>query len=103
MKYDQLHPEKVVQRVLSSLNNRGINSELVNTKEEALNRLIELIPLKAEIMTAGSTTLEEIGFINLLKSSKHKWKNLKDELLSEKNELKQEELQKKCNCRIFYW
>ncbi|HLD72775.1 MAG TPA: lactate utilization protein [Candidatus Nanoarchaeia archaeon] len=102
MKYDQLHPEKVVQRVLSSLNNRGINSELVNTKEEALNRLIELIPLKAEIMTAGSTTLEEIGFINLLKSSKHKWKNLKDELLSEKNELKQEELRKKSVTAEFF-
>lgn len=102
MKYDQLHSEKVIQKVMSSINNRGITSELVNTKEEALKRLIELIPLNAEIMTAGSTTLEEIGFINLLKSGKHKWKNLKDELLSEKNQLKQEELRKKSVTAEFF-
>lgn len=102
MKYDQLHSEKVIQKVISSINNRGITSELVNTKEEALKRLIELIPLNAEIMTAGSTTLEEIGFINLLKSGKHKWKNLKDELLSEKNQLKQEELRKKSVTAEFF-
>lgn len=46
-------------------------------------------------MTGGSTTLEQIGFVELLKSGKHPWKNLKDEIFAEKDSAKQAELRKK--------
>jgi len=69
--------------------------EFVNTREEALSRILKIIPPGSEIMTGGSTTLEEIGFIDILKNKKHDWKNLKDEIVSEENTTKQEELRKK--------
>lgn len=102
MEYTKIQSDGVIKQTMAAVNARGIISELVNTKEDALKRLSELIPPKAEIMTAGSTTLEEIGFINLLKSGKHQWKNIKDELLAEKNESKQEELRKKSVTSKFF-
>lgn len=95
MRYDQLPPKKIVEKTIKAVKSRGFNAEFVNTKEAALERLKALIPVGEELMTAGSTTLEEIGFINLLKSGKHEWKNLKDKILAEKDEAKQSELRKK--------
>jgi len=44
----------------------------------ALKRIINLIPPGKEVMTGSSTTLDQIGFTEMLKSGKHPWKNLKD-------------------------
>ena len=94
-KYDQLPPKEIVETTIKAVKSRGINAEFLDTKEEALERIKALIPAGAEIMTAGSTTLQEIGFVDLLKSGKHKWNNIKDKLLAEKDEAKQSELRKK--------
>lgn len=95
MRYDTLASKDAIKKVMDAVKPRGINPELVNTKEDALNRLKKLIPDGAEIMTGGSTTLKEIGFVDLLKSGKHPWKNWKDIILAEKDEAKQMELRKK--------
>ncbi len=95
MEYDQLASKKTVEKTIKAVKSRGINVEFLNTKEEALERIKALIPAGAEIMTGGSTTLEQVGFVELLKSGKHKWNNLKDKLLAEKDEAKQSELRKK--------
>src|SRR3990172_6125431 len=75
---------------------RGIKSEFVENSAEALRRLKELIPIGSEVMTGSSTTLEEIGFIDLLMSGNHAWRNLKDSLLAEKDPMKQSELRRRC-------
>lgn len=95
MKYDTLASKEAIKKVMDAVKPRGINPELVNTKEDALNTLKKLIPDGAEVMTGGSTTLKEIGFVDLLKSGKHPWKNWKDIILAEKDEAKQTELRKK--------
>lgn len=95
MNYDAIPSKEIITKTIKSVKDRGINVELVNNKEDALKRLKELIPANSEIMTGGSTTLEQIGFINLLKSKKHSWINLKDQLFAEKDEKKQAELRKK--------
>jgi len=46
-------------------------------------------------MTGSSTTLNQIGFTDLLISGKHPWKNWKDIILSEKDRAKQMELRRK--------
>lgn len=94
MRYDALPPKETVEKTMQTLKARGISAEFVNTKEDALRRLKELVPPGAEVMTGSSTTLGEIGFVDLLKSEKHPWKNLKAELLSEKDEIKQSELRR---------
>lgn len=95
MKFDILASKSIVEKTIEALKKRGINPEFVETKNDALNRLIELIPKGAEIMTGGSTTLDQIGFTEVLVHGKHPWKNLKDEILSEKDPAKQIELRKK--------
>ncbi len=95
MTFDTLAPKETVEKTMKALKPRGINAEFVNKKEDAFNRLKKLIPAGVEVMTGGSTTLDQIGFTNLLKSGKHPWKNLKDEILAEKDPAKQMELRKK--------
>ncbi len=95
MKYDTLASKGTVEKTMKALKPRGINPEFVNTKEDALNRLKQLIPPGVEVMTAGSTTLDQIGFTDLLISGKHPWKNLKNEILAEKDPVKQNWLRKK--------
>lgn len=95
MKYDILASKESIERTMKGLKTRGINPIFVDTKEDALNRLKELIPAGSEIMTGGSTTLDQIGFTEILIHGKHRWKNLKDAILKEKDPVIQNELRKK--------
>lgn len=95
MNYTKLQPNNIVQKTMEALKSRGINPEYVQTKEESLKLINKLIPQGAEVMTGGSTTLDQIGFTELLKSGKHPWKNLKNEILAEKDPDRQTELRKK--------
>jgi len=95
MKYDTLASKELVKRTMEALKTRNVNAELVDTKEEALTKINALIPPGKEVMTGGSTTLDQIGFTDLLKSGEHPWKNLKGQILAEKDPGKQMELRKK--------
>lgn len=95
MEYNSLPQNKSIQKTMEALKKRGIESVFVKNRKEALEKIIKLIPKGSEVMTGSSVTLEEIGFVNLLKSKKHPWRNLKDEILAEKDPKKQAELRKK--------
>jgi L-lactate utilization protein LutC len=95
MNYDQLPSQKVITKTIEALKQRNIQVELVENKAEALNKLKSLIPDGAEVMTGSSLTLQQIGFVDLLKSGQHSWKNLKEAIVAEKDPVKQEELRKK--------
>ena len=95
MKFETLATQVIIEKTMKALKPRGINAEFVNTGKDSLNRIIELIPKGVEVMTAASTTLEQIGFTNIIKSGKHPWKNLKVAILAEKDPAKQIELRKK--------
>ena len=93
-KHEALASKESVNKAKKELEKRGIKVEFINTKEGALKRLKELIPKNSEVMIGGSTTLEQIGFVNLLKSKNHPWVNLKDKILAEKDKNKQNELRR---------
>ena len=95
MNYDQLANSETVQETINALKGRNIEALLVNTKEEALEKIKGMIPAGASVMTGGSTTLNEIGFSDLLVSKNHPWKNLKDEIVAETDPEKQNELRKR--------
>lgn len=95
MKWDNLPTDEVIKKTTQAVEDRGIKVIIVNNRDEALNKLKEIIPDGAEVMTGSSITLEEIGFVDLLKSGKHPWRNLKAALLSEKDPQKQAELRQK--------
>lgn len=94
MKFDTLASKETIRKTMEALKGRNVHADLVDSKEEALQKIINLIPSGKEVMTGGSTTLDQIGFTEMLKSGKHPWKNLKDRILSEKDPAKQTELRK---------
>jgi hypothetical protein len=94
-------PERIHQTI-ESVKARGINTELVDTKEEALARIQAVIPEGAVVMTGGSVTLQQIGFEALLISGEHPWRNFKADLLAEKDPAKQSALRRQGTLAEYY-
>ena len=95
MKWAELASEGIIKKTSEALRARGVRVEFLQKREEALKKLVELIPLGVEVNTGSSTTLQEIGFVDLLKSGNHQWYNLKEAIAKEKDPSKQMELRKK--------
>lgn len=68
--------DESIQKTIESLEQHGINVILVNNGEEALTKIKELIPAGKELMTGSSTTLQQIGFMDLYLSDQNPWVNL---------------------------
>jgi hypothetical protein len=89
LEFSTLATAPQIQKTIDALRGRGISAELVETKDQALARLQSLIPAGSSVMTGGSLTLKEIGFEALLISGTHPWRNLKAEIVAEKDPAKQ--------------
>lgn len=92
MAYDQLAPQASIERVVAAVQGRGITPHFVPTKAQALAKIQSLIPEKSSVMTGSSTTLNQIGFTDLLKSGGHPWHNLKEAIVNEPDPEKQSAL-----------
>src|SRR2546426_11180275 len=57
-----------IERIFSALRERGITPIFVPDRRAALDDLLKLIPKGASVAHGGSTTLQEIGFIDHLKN-----------------------------------
>lgn len=93
---------QAVEEAMGSVTSRGIAVELVNTRAEALERMKALIPAGASLSTGASLTLREIGFEDLLISKAHQWKNLKDDILAEKDPVRQALLRKQSTLADYF-
>src|ERR1700756_5902324 len=94
-KWERLPGEETVRRTISALKSRGINAEFVPSRREALELVAGFIPAGAELMTASSRTLDEIGFLALLKSGDHHWTSLNEIVYAEKDPAKRAELRRR--------
>jgi len=94
MDFGRLASGKNVANVIISLEKRGIKPEFLENSKKAMERIKEIIPSGASVMAGSSTTLEQIGFIEFLKSKEHLWKNLKGEILAEADAQKQSDLRR---------
>jgi hypothetical protein len=102
MDYATLPTPEHIQRTVEAVNARGIHAELVETKEAALAKVRALIPPESVVMTAGSVTLQEIGFEALLISGQHPWRNFKADLLAEKDPVKQTAMRRQGTLAEYY-
>src|SRR5689334_18172091 len=102
MDYAALPTPEHIHKTIEAVKARGISAELVETKEEALTRLQEIIPERAVVMTGGSVTLQQIGFEALLISGQHPWRNFKADLLAEKDPAKQTMMRQQGALAEFY-
>jgi hypothetical protein len=102
MDYAALPSPERIRRTLEAINQRGIHAELVQTKEEALEKVKALIPPESVVMTAGSVTLQQIGFEAILISGQHPWRNFKADLLAEKDPVKQSAMRRQGTLAEFF-
>ncbi len=102
MNYQALATDESLQKTVFALKEKGYETEVVKDKTEALQKIKEIIPKGASVMNGASVTLEEIGFVEYLKSGNHGWKNLHAAILAEKDPLKQELLRKQSVLSDYY-
>ncbi len=68
---------------------RNVEVIVVDTKEQALQKIKEIIPAGASVMNGSSTSLKQIGFVEYLKSAGHGWNNLHAGVVAETDKEKQ--------------
>jgi hypothetical protein len=100
--WETLPDDTTVQNTIEALKANGFKAESVPDAKAALNGLRALIPEGVEVMTGGSTTLDQIGFTDLLKSKDHHWVNLKEMILAEKDPNNQMELRHKATFADYF-
>ncbi len=94
-KWNLMPSEDVIASVVLAIEERGIKVLRARDEESALNEIKEIIPPGAEVMNGSSTTLIEIGFVDLLNSGGHGWKDYHRIITSENDEAKRKELRRR--------
>lgn len=102
MPWDMLSDEETLEKTKAALIKNGINVDIAADKNAAIKILERLIPEGSEVMTASSTTLSQIGFLEMLKSGAHGWHDKKQLILSEPDPVKRAELRKHASIATYY-
>jgi L-lactate utilization protein LutB len=102
MDFKALASSQTIESTSAALKEHGFMPMRVHSKEEALAKIEEIIPEGASVMNGASETLREIGYIDLLKNRSHKWKNIHDAILEEKDKAKQALLRRQSVLSDYY-
>ena len=100
--FNTLVSQESINQTVQALLANGYQPEVVENKSDALERIKELIPKGASIHNGGSTTLQEIGYIDYLKSNTHGWNNLHANILDESDPEKQSILRRESAFSDYY-
>ncbi|WP_435073870.1 lactate utilization protein [Halorubrum sp. HHNYT27] len=79
---DQLPDDETLDETVANLEANGFDVVVVDSAAEALTAVEAQIPAGVSVMNGHSTTLEEIGFEELLSEGDHEWESLPDEIWS---------------------
>jgi L-lactate utilization protein LutC len=102
MNYETLASIETLTKTKDALAGNNFEALIVASKEEALEKIKELIPEGASVMNGSSTTLNQIGFVDLLKSGNHAWNNVHEAVLKEADPEKQSLLRKQSVLSEYY-
>ncbi len=102
MNFNSLPNEQTVNKTAMALKAKQYNVFVVKDEKEALATIKKIIPSGESVMNGASVTLEQIGFVDYLKSGKHGWVNFHEMILAEKDPAKQAELRKKSVLSDYY-
>ena len=103
MDYSKVPSLEVIDKTIIALKDHGVKVILADSKEQALEEIKKSIPEGSKIVNGSSTTLIQIGFSEMLKSGNHKWKNLHEDILKEKDYGKQSDLRRKALTKTDYF
>lgn len=101
-KFNTLASQESIDKTVQELTVNGFQAEVVDNRAEALERIKALIPKGASIHNGGSTTLQEIDYIDYLKSDTHGWNNLHANILAEADPEKQSKLRRESAFSDYY-
>ena len=102
MDYTQLASSESIERATKALGANRFNSLVLDTGAEALAYIQKSVPAGASVMNGASVTLEEIGFVEYLKSGAHTWNNLHEAVLKEGDKEKRDSLRKHAVVSDYY-
>lgn len=91
-----------IEKTVKALKDKGYEVFRVKTGKEALIKIKKMIPKGKSVMNGSSVTLEQIGYIDHLKSGKSGWDNLHAKVFSEKDPKKQKKLRKLATISDYY-
>ncbi len=100
--FAELASSDSVLTATKNLEDNGFIVRTVETKEEAMEAIKSLIPKGSSVMNGASTTLNQIGFLEYLKSGDHGWNNLHANILAEQDKEKQNKLRKESVLSDYY-
>lgn len=102
MDYTTIPSAETITKTTEGLKERGFEPIVVDTKEQAMEKIKELIPTGGSVMNGSSTTLQEIGFVDYLKAGQHGWNNLHEAIVNEPDPAKQAPLRKQALLADYY-
>lgn len=102
MTFDTLASQETIAKVTTNLMGKGYIVTTVPSSQEALETIKTLIQAGASIMNGSSKTLEQIGYIDYLKSGDHPWNDLHAKILAEQDPQKQELLRRQSVLSDYY-
>lgn len=89
-------PDKTtIEKTVEAIGSRNIGVILVDTAEEALRAIVDLIPEGGEVMHGTSTTLIEVGFDRVLKENPKGWQDYHAVITAENDTEKRHALRRK--------
>lgn len=95
MNFNTLASEETISKTIDAITKRNVTVHRAKTKADALELIKTLIPAQSPVMSGSSTTLNEIGFTDLMISGNHSWKNVKADIVAETDPAKQTELRQR--------
>jgi len=102
MNYAEIASQESIQKTIEALQARNVEVVVVNTKQEALEKVKEFIPAGASVNNGSSRTLEQIGLVEYLKGDTYGWNNLHALVIAEKDPAQQAALRQQALFSDFY-
>jgi L-lactate utilization protein LutC len=93
MAWDSLASAEAIQKTITNLGKNGVTAMVVETGAEAKQKVLELLPDKAEVMTMTSVTLDSLGISQEITDS-GKYDAVKNKLKAMNRETQSDEMQK---------
>ena len=102
MNWNILASDESIEKTAKALREKGYEVIVVENGKEALKKIKTIIPKNASVMNGSSVTLEQIGYIDYLKSGAHEWNDLHKKITAEQDQEKRVLLRKQSALSDFY-
>lgn len=102
MDYNILASQEAVNTTAEALKKKEFEVFIVENKVQALEKIKAIIPASVSVTNGASVTLEQIGYVEFLKSGKHGWIDLNAKVNAENDKEKRAKLRKEAVTSDYY-